>query len=173
MYRTLVRLLLRNSRSTRSLPAVEHWRCKMAYFGEVMRSIRTEQLSLAYQSSYVEYAGRRRAIPPPIAYMPKLTRCTHEASEAVSRAWTRVVLAYAMRVVLCALKAIPAMQMRAITSNRRLDCTEAGNRATSSRTKSRTHKSLSSPVRAILISATTFYSSSHMAVLHGLRWQQR
>ena len=90
----------------------------------------------------------------------------------MSRAWSRVVLAYAMRVVLCALKAIPAMQMRAITSNRRLDCTEAGNRATSSRTKTRTHKSLSSPVRAILISATPF-DSSHMAVLHGLRWQQR
>ena len=179
MYRTPVRLLLRNSRSTQSLPAVEHWRCKMADFGEVMRSIQTEQLSLAYLSNYVECAGRRRAISPPIAYMPKLTRCTHEGSEAVSRAWSRVVLAYAMRVVLCALKAIPAMQMQAITSNRRLDCTEAGNRATSSRTKSRTHKSLGSPVRAtsaILISATPFYSSSHMAVLHGLHrshWQQR
>ena len=86
MYRALVRRLLTNSRSARSLPAVEHWRCKMAYFGEVMRSIRTEQLSLAYLSNYVECEGRRRAIPPPIAYNPELTRCTHEASEAVSRA---------------------------------------------------------------------------------------
>ena len=50
MYRALLRRILRNSRSTRSLPAVEHWRCKMAYFGEVMRSIRTEQLSPAYPS---------------------------------------------------------------------------------------------------------------------------
>ena len=58
MYRALVRRLLRDSRSTRSLPAVEHWRCKMAYFGEVMRSIQTEQLSLAYLSNYVECAGR-------------------------------------------------------------------------------------------------------------------
>ena len=42
----------------KSLPAAEYWRCKMAYFGEVMRSTRTEQLSLAYLSSYVECAGR-------------------------------------------------------------------------------------------------------------------
>ena len=56
----------------------------MAYFGEVMRSIRTEQLSLAYPSSYVECAGRRRAIPPPIAYNPELARCTHEASGSVT-----------------------------------------------------------------------------------------
>ena len=57
---------------------------------------------------YVECAGRRRDIPPPIAYMPELTRCTHEVSEAVSRAACQVkgcVGAYTMRVVLCALNA--------------------------------------------------------------------
>ena len=40
---------------------------------------------LAYPSSEVECGVKRRAIHSPIAYKPELTRCTHEASEAVSR----------------------------------------------------------------------------------------
>ena len=63
-------------------------------------------------------------------------------------------------------QAIPAVQRRAITSNRRLDCTEVEIELLVLGPSLGHNKSLSSPVRAtstILISATTFYSSSHMS----------
>ena len=47
---------------------------------------------------------KAKSIALPIEYKPELTRCTHEASEAVSRVWSRVLLVYVMRVVFCALR---------------------------------------------------------------------
>ena len=66
-------------------------------------------------------------------------------------------------------QAIPMVQRRAITSNRRLDCTEVEIELLVLGPSLGHNKSLSSPVRAtstILISATTFYSSSHMSTVH-------
>ena len=66
-------------------------------------------------------------------------------------------------------QAIPTVQRRAITSNRRLDCTEVEIELLVLGPSLGHNKSLSSPVRAtstILISATTFYSSSHMSTVH-------
>ena len=58
-------------------------------------------------------ARRRRAIPPPIAYKPELARCTHEASEAVSRGVVKGSVGIRGESSILCTQAIPAMQRRA------------------------------------------------------------